>query len=78
MLDQVKGVEHHRVAVAPGAQRMEVRPSVIADDHRLAIDQKRCGVDAEGGINDGREAIGPVMAAAREAADDAGAVPASR
>jgi hypothetical protein len=69
MLDQVEGVEHHRMAVAPGAQRMEVRPSIIAGNHRLAVDQERDGLDAERGINDGREAIGPVMAAAREAAD---------
>ena len=38
-------------------------------NHDLAVDQERRGPDAEGGINDGREAVGPVMAVAREAAD---------
>ena len=61
VLNRVEGVEHHRMAVAPGAQRMEVRPPVIADNHRLTVDQERCGIYAEGGINDGREAVGPVV-----------------
>ncbi|MET0705298.1 MAG: hypothetical protein ABWY82_00420 [Tardiphaga sp.] len=69
MLDQVEGVEHHRMAIAPGAQRMKVRPPVIADNHRLAVNQKRCGIDAKGGIYDGREAIGPIVAVAGEAPD---------
>ena len=42
VLDQVEGVEHHRMAGAPGAQRMEVRPPVVAGDHRLTVDQERC------------------------------------
>ena len=69
VLDQVEGVEHHRVAGAPGAQRMEVRPSVIADNYRLAVDQERRCLDAACGFDNGREAVGPVMAVAREAAD---------
>jgi len=55
---------------------MKVRPPVIADNHRFAVNQKRCGVDAKGGIYDGREAVGPVMTVAREAPDPR-AVPAA-
>ena len=51
------------------SQRMKVRPPVIADNHRFAVNQKRCGVDAKGGIYDGREAVGPVMTVTREAPD---------
>src|SRR4029077_5935173 len=54
-------------AFAP--QRAEVRRPVVAGDHRLAVDQERRRLDAGLGINNGREAIGPVMAVAREAAD---------
>jgi hypothetical protein len=43
--------------------------SVVADDHRLAVDQERRGLDAEGSFNDGREAVRPVMAVSCEAAD---------
>src|SRR4029077_13556033 len=39
VLDQVEGVEHHRMAGPPGAQRMEVRPPVIADNYRLTVEQ---------------------------------------
>jgi hypothetical protein len=74
VLDQVERVEHHRMAGAPGAQRMEVRPPAIADNYRLTIDQERCGVDAEGGINDSREAVSPIVAVAGESAN-AGAIP---
>jgi hypothetical protein len=35
----------------------------------FAADQERRGLDAEGSVNDGREAVVPVMAIAREAAD---------
>jgi hypothetical protein len=54
---------------------MEVRRPVVAGDHGLAVDQERRGFEPEGSVDDGREAIGPVMAAAREAAD-ARAIPA--
>src|SRR6478735_10646877 len=54
---------------------MEVWRSVVVGDHGLAIDQERRGLEAERGIDDGREAVGPVMAAAREASD-ARAIPA--
>ena len=78
MPDQVEGVQHHLTSPASVPQRMEVRRPVVAGDHGLAIDQERRGLEAERGIDDGRKAVGPVMAAAREAADDAGAVRASR
>jgi hypothetical protein len=48
---------------------MEVRRPVVAGDDRLAVDQERRCLDAERGVNDGRETIGPVMAALGEAAD---------
>jgi hypothetical protein len=67
MLDQVEGVQHRLMAPASGPQRTEVRHPVVASDHRLAIDQERRGFDAEGSINDGREAVGPVRAVASEA-----------
>jgi hypothetical protein len=40
VLDQVEGVEHHRMAGAPGAQRMEVRPPVIAQNYRLTVEHE--------------------------------------
>ena len=40
MLDQVEGVQHHLMATALAAQRIEFRPAVLADDHRLAVDQE--------------------------------------
>jgi hypothetical protein len=55
-------------------QRVKVRRPVVAGD-RLAVDQERLRPDAERSINDGREAVGPVMAVAGEAAD-ARAIPA--
>jgi hypothetical protein len=44
------------------------------DRYWVAVDKER-GLDAEGSINDGREAVGPIMAATCEAAD-ARAIPA--
>ena len=41
----------------------------------LAVNQERLRLDAAGGVNYGREAVGPVMAVASEAAD-ARAIPA--
>ena len=65
MLDQVEGVQHRLMTSALGPQRAEVRRPVVAGDHRLDVRR----FDAEGSIHDGREAVGPVMAVAREAAD---------
>ena len=48
----------------------------MISDHDLAIDQERCGLETKRSINDGREAVGPVMTVAGEAAD-AGTVPIS-
>jgi hypothetical protein len=45
------------------------RRTLGAGHYGLAVDQERRGLDAVGSINDGREAVGPVMAVAREAAD---------
>ena len=67
MLHQVEGVQHRLMAPAP--QRMEVRCPVVAGDHGLTVDQERRRLDAEGRVNDSREAVGPLMVVAREAAD---------
>ena len=65
MLDQVEGVQHRLMTSAFAPQRAEVRRPVVARDQPSI--RKR--LDAERGVNNGREAIGPVMAVAREAAD---------
>ena len=78
MPDQVEGVQHHLTSPASAPQRTEVRRPVVADNHDLAIDQERRGPELRGGFDNSREAVGPVIAVAGEAADDAGAVPASR
>ena len=46
------------MAPAFAPQCIEVRRPVVAGDHDLAVDQERRGLDAERGINDGREAVG--------------------
>jgi hypothetical protein len=48
---------------------MEVGRPVVAGDHRLAVNQERLRLDAAGSVNDGREAVGPIMTVAGEAAD---------
>jgi hypothetical protein len=48
---------------------MKVRRAVVAGDHCFAVDQERRCLDAAGSLNDGREAVGPVMAVAGETAD---------
>ena len=65
-----------RVSLARAAFR-SARKSDIPSSRAItpAVHQERRGLDAERGVNDGREAIDPVMAVAREAAD-ARAVPA--
>jgi len=67
--DQVEREQHRLMAPALAPQRMEVRRPVVAGDHSLAVDQKRRCLDVAGGVNDGRKAVGPVMAVAREAPD---------
>jgi hypothetical protein len=69
MLQQVERDQHRLMAPVLAPQCMEVRRPVVACDHDLTIDQKRRCLDASGGLNDSWEAIGPVMAVAREAAD---------
>ena len=75
MLDQVDGVQHRLMATASAPQRMEVGRPVVAGDHHLAADQERFGLEASGGFDNSREAVAPIMAIAREAAD-ARAIPA--
>jgi hypothetical protein len=75
LLDQVEGAQHRLTAPASAPQRTEVWRPVVAGDHRLAVDQERRRLDAVRSLNDGREAIRPVMTVAREAAD-ARAIPA--
>jgi hypothetical protein len=57
------------MAPASAPQRMEVRCPVVAGDHRLAVDQEPRCLEPGGCLDNGREAVGPVMAVAGEAAD---------
>jgi hypothetical protein len=54
---------------------MEVRRAVLSANHDLAVDQERVSLQASGSFDNGREAVGPVVAVAGEAAN-ARAVPA--
>jgi hypothetical protein len=60
MLDQVEGEQHRLTATALTPERMEVRRPISAGDRDLAIDQERLRLEAERGVNDGPEAVGPV------------------
>jgi hypothetical protein len=51
-------------------------PDAVAPGHDLAVDQERLHLEALRSVNDSREAVAPVMTAAREA--DAQAVPAHK
>jgi hypothetical protein len=66
----------NKTASSPRCLLRSARKSgVVACDDRFAVDQERRRFDAEGSGNDGREAVGPIVAVAGEAAD-AGAIPA--
>ena len=67
--DQVEGEQYRLLATLLAPQRMEVRCPVLAGNHGLAVDQERMRVDAKRGVNDGGEAVGPVMTVAGEAVD---------
>jgi hypothetical protein len=56
------------MAAFPAPQRTEIRQAVVPGDHHLAVDQERLRLEAERSTNNGREAGGPVMAVACEAA----------
>ena len=68
MFDQVERDKRRLMAPASAPQRMEVRRPVITDDHSLAVDQERLRLEALCSVNNRREAVGPVMAVAGEAA----------
>ena len=72
--DQVEREKHRLLAVLLAPQCPEIRRSVVAQDHDCAVDQERMRVDAKRGVNDGGEAVGPVMTVAGEATE-ARAVP---
>ena len=57
----------HGHVLAP--QRVEVRRPVLSGNHDLGIDQERVRLKASGGFDNGREAVGPVIAVAGEATD---------
>ena len=69
VLQQVEGVQHRLWTPPLAPQRPEVRHPVVSGDHHLAVDQERLRLEVSGGFDNGREAVGPVMAVAREAAD---------
>ena len=75
VLQQVKRIQHCLRASVSAPQRMEVRPAVVSGDHDFAVDQERVCLKAGGGFDNGREAVGPVVAVPGEAAD-AQAIPA--
>ena len=75
MLRQVKRVQHCLGASVSAPQCMEVRPAVISGDYDFAVDQERMCLKASSGFDNGREAVGPIVAVPREAAD-AQAIPA--
>jgi hypothetical protein len=47
-------------------KRVEIRQAIIY--HRFAIDQERRRLEAAGGFNDSREAVGPIISALSVAA----------
>jgi len=67
VLDQIEGIQHR--VMPPAAQRTKVRHAVGAGDHGLAVDQERLRLDALRSVDDGREAGGPIIAVAGEAAE---------
>jgi hypothetical protein len=69
MLDQVEGY-----STASWPRRLlrsawKSGHALVAGDHRLAVDQKRLCLEASGGFDNRREAVGPIMAVARETAN---------
>ena len=68
MLRQVKRVQHCLGASVSAPQCMEVRPAVISGDYDFAVDQERMCLKASSGFDNGREAVGPIVAVPREAA----------
>ena len=50
-------------------QRIEVGHPIHAQDHSLAIDDEPRAAVLERGLGDSREAVGPLIAAARDQAD---------
>jgi len=65
--DKVERHQHRFTALV--AQCTEVRRSVVADNHDLAVDQERRRLDEERSLDDGGEAVGPVIAVAGKAAN---------
>jgi hypothetical protein len=55
VLDQIKGVQHRLMTPTFASERVEVGCSVLVGDHGFAVNQERCGLDAAGSVNDGRE-----------------------
>ena len=69
MLDQVEREQHCISVEETAAQGIEIRKAIIATDDRLAVDQERLRRHPGGGLDDGREPVGPVISAACEAPD---------
>lgn len=60
-LDQVEGVQHRLMGPALASQRVKIRCPVFTGNNRFAVDKKRLRLEPGGSINDGREAVGPVV-----------------
>ena len=67
--DQVEREQYRFLAALLAPQRMEVRCPVLAGNHNFAIVQERMRVDPKRGVNDGGEAVGPVITVAGETVD---------
>ena len=70
---EVEGDQHGPVAAALAegdAQGPEVRDTALLD-HCLAVDIRRSDLQLRGGLGDGREALGPIEAVARQERDSA-------
>ena len=60
-LDQIEGEQHHVTVAASAAQRVEVGPAVGTADDRLPVQQEGVRTNCLGGLDNGREAVGPVI-----------------
>jgi hypothetical protein len=61
-LDQVEGVEEDASVIAPVADAVEVRHTVLVAAHGLAVDDTRARAQAGQRLDDQREAMGEVIA----------------
>lgn len=66
--DQIERIDERRTVIPAGAERLEVRDAVFATADQFAIDHERLGREPTSGGGNGREAVCPIVSAAREQA----------